>query len=173
MMTANSSLPASTSSWPAPASSQMPRYPRIEPVASPPASRLSSSFGRADFADAFSVDLPEEASGDAEVRARHVFEQQPEWITMLLGIRDRLVQPLGLKDTAGKSREGTAAGHRKQVGDPARGAEAIIKAVEAEHPRVHLLIGGDALDQLRKKLDEIRAETDAWEEVTCSTDFRE
>jgi NAD(P)-dependent dehydrogenase (short-subunit alcohol dehydrogenase family) len=77
------------------------------------------------------------------------------------------------KDTAGKSREGTAAGHRKQVGDPARGAEAIIKAVEAEHPPVHLLIGGDALDQLRKKLDEIRAETDAWEEVTRSTDFRE
>jgi len=77
------------------------------------------------------------------------------------------------KDTAGKSRKGTAAGHRKQVGDPARGAEAIIKAVEAEHPPVHLLIGGDALDQLRNKLDEIRAETDAWEEVTRSTDFRE
>ncbi|TWB46408.1 short-subunit dehydrogenase [Rhizobium sp. ERR 922] len=77
------------------------------------------------------------------------------------------------KDTAGKSRQGTAAGHRKQVGDPARGAEAIIKAVEAEHPPVHLLIGGDALDQLRRKLDEIRAETDAWEEVTRSTDFRE
>lgn len=77
------------------------------------------------------------------------------------------------QDTAGKSSEGTAAGHRKQVGDPARGAEAIIKAVEAEHPPVHLLIGGDALDQLRRKLDEIRAETDAWEEVTRSTDFRE
>lgn len=77
------------------------------------------------------------------------------------------------KETAGKSREGTAAGHRKQIGDPARGAEAIIKAVAAEDPPVHLLIGGDALDQLRKKLDEIRAETDAWEEVTRSTDFRE
>jgi NAD(P)-dependent dehydrogenase (short-subunit alcohol dehydrogenase family) len=77
------------------------------------------------------------------------------------------------KNTVGESREGTAAGHHKQVGDPARGAEAIIKAVEAEHPPVHLLIGGDALDQLREKLDEIRAETDAWEEVTRSTDFRE
>lgn len=77
------------------------------------------------------------------------------------------------KDTAGKSREGTAAGHRKQIGDPARGAEAIIKAVEAENSPVHLLIGGDALDQLRRKLDEMRAETDAWEEVTRSTDFHE
>ncbi|WP_310235069.1 oxidoreductase [Rhizobium miluonense] len=77
------------------------------------------------------------------------------------------------KDTAGKSREGTAAGHRKQIGDPARGAEAIIKAVEAEHPLVHLLIGGDALDQLRKKLEDVRAETDAWEAVTRSTDFKD
>jgi hypothetical protein len=78
----------------------MRRWPKIEPTDLPPASRLSSSFGRADFADAFSVDLPEEASGDAGALARHVFEQQPEWIAMLLGIRDRLVQPLGLKRAA-------------------------------------------------------------------------
>lgn len=75
------------------------------------------------------------------------------------------------RDTAGKAREGTAAGHGKQVGDPARGAQAILKAVEAERPPVHLLIGGDALDQLRKKLDDVRNETDGWEDVTRSTDF--
>ena len=72
----------------------------IEPVDLPPASRLSASYGRADFADAFLVELPEVASGDAEALARHVFEQQPEWIAKLLGIRDRLVQPLGLKRAA-------------------------------------------------------------------------
>jgi len=66
-------------------------------------------------------------------------------------------------DTAGKSREGTQAGHGKQVGDPVRGARAIIRAVEAESSPVHLLIGGDALDQLRGKLDGLRRETDAWE----------
>ncbi|HUN97377.1 MAG TPA: oxidoreductase [Bradyrhizobium sp.] len=75
-------------------------------------------------------------------------------------------------DTAGKSRERTQAGHGKQPGDPARGARAIITAVEAERPPVHLLIGGDALDQLRGKLDEMRLETDAWEEITRSTDFQ-
>lgn len=74
-------------------------------------------------------------------------------------------------ETAGKVREGTAAGHGKQVGDPARGAQAVLKAVEAERPPVHLLIGGDALDQLRKKLDDVRSETDVWEGVTRSTDF--
>ena len=73
--------------------------------------------------------------------------------------------------TAGKSRAGTQAGHRKQAGDPARGAQAIIAAVEAERPPVHLLIGGDALDQVRNKLDEMRRETDAWEQVTRGTDF--
>ena len=74
-------------------------------------------------------------------------------------------------DTAGKSREGTQAGHGKQAGDPVRGARAIITAVEAKRPPVHLLIGGDALDQLRARLDEMRRETDAWEAVTRSTDF--
>ena len=62
-------------------------------------------------------------------------------------------------DTAGKSREGTPAGHGKQAGDPVRGPRAIIAAVQAERPPVHLLIGGDALDQLRGKLDEMRRET--------------
>ena len=74
-------------------------------------------------------------------------------------------------DTAGKSRAGTQAGHGKQRGDPARGARAIIGAVEAEQPPVHLLIGGDALDQFRAKLDDMRHETDTWEDVTRGTDF--
>lgn len=75
-------------------------------------------------------------------------------------------------ETAGKARAGTQAGHGKQQGDPARGARAIIAAVKAEKPPVHLLIGGDALDQVRTKLDDMRRETDAWEGVTRSTDFQ-
>jgi NAD(P)-dependent dehydrogenase (short-subunit alcohol dehydrogenase family) len=37
-------------------------------------------------------------------------------------------------DTVGKSRAGTQAGHGKQTGDPARGALAIVTAVEAAKP---------------------------------------
>ena len=74
-------------------------------------------------------------------------------------------------ETAGKARAGTQAGHGKQVGDPVLGARAIIRAVQSEKPPVHLLIGGDALDQLRSKLEDMRRETDAWEEVTRDTDF--
>ena len=75
-------------------------------------------------------------------------------------------------ETAGKARAGTQAGHGKQQGDPARGARAIIAAVASPSPPVHLLIGGDALDQVRVKLDDMRRETDAWEDVTRGTDFR-
>ena len=75
-------------------------------------------------------------------------------------------------ETAGRSRAAVQAGHGKQQGDPARGARAIIAAVEADASPVHLLIGGDALDQFRAKLDAMRHETDAWEDVTRGTDFR-
>jgi hypothetical protein len=70
---------------------------KIEQAGLPAASQLMSSYGQADFADAFSVDLPEAASHDAESIARHIFDHQPEWIAALLKLRDVLVQPLGMK----------------------------------------------------------------------------
>ena len=73
--------------------------------------------------------------------------------------------------TAGKARTNTQADHRKQAGDPVRGTRAIIAAVEAERPPVHLLIGGDALYQWRRRLEAWRQETDAGETVTRGTDF--
>jgi NAD(P)-dependent dehydrogenase (short-subunit alcohol dehydrogenase family) len=75
-------------------------------------------------------------------------------------------------DTAGKGRAGTQQGHGKQVGDPARGARAIIAAVEAEKPPVHLLIGGGALDQWQARLDAWQHEISEWETVTRGTDFQ-
>jgi hypothetical protein len=63
----------------------------------PPASQLSLSYGQAEFADAFSVDLPEAASHDAEALARHIFAHPAEWVAMLLRLRDILVRPFGLK----------------------------------------------------------------------------
>ncbi len=74
--------------------------PKIERTGLPPASRLMPSYGRADFADAFSADLPEAASHDAEFIARHIFDHQPEWIAALLKLRDLLVRPFGLKRAA-------------------------------------------------------------------------
>ncbi|GAB2178513.1 oxidoreductase [Dongia sp. agr-C8] len=59
----------------------------------------------------------------------------------------------------------------KQLGDPARGAQAIIAAVNASTPPLHLLLGSDALRRAREKLDAVIEEIDRWEDVTRSTDF--
>lgn len=70
---------------------------KAEQVDLPANSRLSRSYGNADFADAFSVDLPATACNDAESLARHIFTGQPKWIAVLLGVRDIAVWPFGLK----------------------------------------------------------------------------
>ena len=79
---------------------------KVEQANLPHGSRLMSSYGRADFADAFSVDLSQSASGDAESLARHIFNHQPEWIAMMLRLRDILVRPFGLKRAADLLAEG-------------------------------------------------------------------
>jgi NAD(P)-dependent dehydrogenase (short-subunit alcohol dehydrogenase family) len=61
----------------------------------------------------------------------------------------------------------------KQIGDPTRGAQAIIAAVNAATPPLHLLLGSDALRRAREKLDAVIEEIDRWEDVTRSTDFAE
>ncbi|WP_323992932.1 oxidoreductase [Nguyenibacter sp. L1] len=74
-------------------------------------------------------------------------------------------------DTAGKVRVNLPAAHGTQAGDPVRGARAIIKAVAAEHPPLHLVIGGDALDLIRKKIADLTRGLDMWEAVTRDTAF--
>ncbi len=75
--------------------------------------------------------------------------------------------------TAGERRRQTAARNGNQVGDPLRAADAIIQAVTAEHPPRHLLLGRMALDLARRKLDDLRRDYDAWEQVTLGADFPE
>ena len=75
-------------------------------------------------------------------------------------------------DTVGKARDGVSATHGKQQGDPVLGGKAIIAALEADKPPLHLVLGGDALDLVRGKLDDLRRELDQWEELTRSTSFR-
>jgi NADP-dependent 3-hydroxy acid dehydrogenase YdfG len=59
----------------------------------------------------------------------------------------------------------------KQAGDPVLAAQAIVEAVEAEHPPLRLLLGRDALDNARMKLSELTADYDTWEETTLSCDY--
>lgn len=73
--------------------------------------------------------------------------------------------------TVGQSASAFDAAHGRQLGDPERGARAIIDAVRAAEPPLHLLLGSDALRRAREKLKAMAGEIDAWEERTRSTDF--
>lgn len=59
----------------------------------------------------------------------------------------------------------------RQAGDPAKAAQVLLQLVEMEHPPVHLVLGSDALKLVNEKLDAMRDEVAAWEQVSRSTDF--
>jgi NAD(P)-dependent dehydrogenase (short-subunit alcohol dehydrogenase family) len=59
----------------------------------------------------------------------------------------------------------------KQPGDPAKAARAILEIVSSDNPPVHVLLGRDAVARAREKLDALRAQIDAWESLSTSTDF--
>jgi NAD(P)-dependent dehydrogenase (short-subunit alcohol dehydrogenase family) len=75
--------------------------------------------------------------------------------------------------TVGASNSRFAAAHGKQAGDPALAAKAIIEAVAATEPPLHLLLGSDAVRRTREKLDAVIDEMEAWDEVSRSTDFKQ
>ncbi len=58
-----------------------------------------------------------------------------------------------------------------QPGDPAKGVKAIIDAVYAENPPVHLFLGSDAYKTAKGKSEAVMAELENWKGVTVSTDF--
>lgn len=74
-------------------------------------------------------------------------------------------------ETAGKRRKEHDTAHGHQPGDPAKAAEAIIAAVEAEKTPHFLLLGQDALAGYRATSAAQAAEVEAWESVSAGTGF--
>jgi NAD(P)-dependent dehydrogenase (short-subunit alcohol dehydrogenase family) len=110
--------------------------------------------------------------------------------TAPLGIKITIVAPSGFRtDWAGRSAKNssvviddyaTTAHANKdmirgysgsQPGDPARAAEAIIKAVESPNPPLRLLLGKAALRGARAKLELLKKDIDDWEETTIGADY--
>lgn len=60
----------------------------------------------------------------------------------------------------------------KQLGDPARAAQAILQLIDSPQPPAQLLLGSDALALVRAGLQQRLADIDAWEALTVSTDHR-
>lgn len=75
--------------------------------------------------------------------------------------------------TVGKTREyfNTQAG--KQAGDPRRGAEAIVEAVNSPEPPKHLLLGKAALQRFRTHLEQWNESLNKWQDVSTGADFPE
>jgi hypothetical protein len=73
------------------------RYQQVIEVPLPRDSAVADVYPTVNLADAFSVALPPQASGDAETLARYIFSHQPAWIGALTGMRDAMVAGLGLK----------------------------------------------------------------------------
>jgi NAD(P)-dependent dehydrogenase (short-subunit alcohol dehydrogenase family) len=74
-------------------------------------------------------------------------------------------------DTAGRRRKEHDTTHGTQPGDPAKAAQAIIRAVKVVEPPALLVLGQDAVDGFRGVLDTERAELEAWESTSVDTGF--
>lgn len=74
------------------------------------------------------------------------------------------------KESAGANRRNIRMASGKQAGDPVRAAAAIIRITEVENPPMRLLLGNAAVNNARKKLDALKADFDAWEELSRGAD---
>jgi NAD(P)-dependent dehydrogenase (short-subunit alcohol dehydrogenase family) len=59
----------------------------------------------------------------------------------------------------------------KQIGDPVRGAKAIIDAVRAEEPPLNLVLGSDAFKRNKARLQRFGEDLERWTAVSLGTDF--
>jgi NAD(P)-dependent dehydrogenase (short-subunit alcohol dehydrogenase family) len=76
-------------------------------------------------------------------------------------------------DTAGRRRKEHDTSNGTQPGDPAKAAHAIITAVDSSDAPLMLVLGPDAVTNFRGSLDALRADLDAWENVSAATSFAE
>lgn len=74
-------------------------------------------------------------------------------------------------DTAGLRRIGNDKTDGQQIGDPAKGAQLIIKAVESPNPPALLALGSDGVKVVIDALDADRAQIEAWKKESVTTDF--
>lgn len=59
----------------------------------------------------------------------------------------------------------------QQPGNPAKAAQAIIQAVESPNPPMRLALGTDAMSLIQEKLEWVKTDLAAWQQVTVSTGY--
>ncbi len=75
------------------------------------------------------------------------------------------------RESVGKRMDASLAGSGKQKGDPVRGCEAIIEAVERDTPHLRLLLGEMAYKLATEKVDAMRVNFEALKTVSLGADF--
>ncbi len=73
--------------------------------------------------------------------------------------------------TARARRNYRATNDGKQAGDPAKAVAVMLRAIDAEHPPLHLPLGPAAHRIAERKLESFRADIAAWRDVSIATDF--
>ncbi|MCY7321153.1 MAG: SDR family NAD(P)-dependent oxidoreductase [Phormidesmis sp. CAN_BIN36] len=74
-------------------------------------------------------------------------------------------------ETSGKMIQWNQEIDGKQPGDPVKAAAAMIQVVETENPPLRLALGEDAVNGITQKLESMKAELEAWKDVSISTAF--
>ncbi|MCO5948597.1 oxidoreductase [Mucilaginibacter flavidus] len=77
------------------------------------------------------------------------------------------------KDIVGARMNISLQGSGKQAGDPVRGCEAVIRAVEEGVPHLRLLLGKMAYTLANEKTEAMKHNFNAWKELTLGADFPE
>ena len=75
------------------------------------------------------------------------------------------------EETAGRRRIGRDTTHGTQPGDPDKGAELIIKAIEAEDIPFRLLLGSDAISFADNVMESRCKEYEKWRDFSCRSDY--
>jgi NAD(P)-dependent dehydrogenase (short-subunit alcohol dehydrogenase family) len=74
-------------------------------------------------------------------------------------------------ETVGPTREYVRTNHGEQPGDPAKAAEAIIAALDADDPPLRLVLGADAIGNIESHLEGVGDELERWRSVGEGTAF--
>lgn len=72
-------------------------------------------------------------------------------------------------DTVGPTRAYVRGNDGRQPGDPAKAAQAILAALDADEPPLRLALGADAIGTIERRLDRVSAELSAWRSVGEAT----
>jgi NAD(P)-dependent dehydrogenase (short-subunit alcohol dehydrogenase family) len=75
------------------------------------------------------------------------------------------------EESAGRRRRETAGYSGKQVGDPARAAEAVITALQSPTPPRHLVLGRVGFENVENHLRSMIQEVDRWKVTSLGADY--